>query len=76
MKQLMIGMIMAVALVLSPVMMGCKGECDKQCDKFFKCMKDMGVKKKKLKKMKKECPKECKKDKKKFKKNLKALCSK
>jgi len=77
-KRLMIGMVMSAALVLGPVMVGCGGECDKQCDKFIKCMKDMsgGKLKEDEGKLKKECVKECKKDKKKFKKQLKQICGK
>ncbi len=78
MKRLMIGMVMSASIALSPMMLGCGGECDKQCDKFIKCMKDMsgGKLKEDTGKLKKECKKECKKDKKKFKKSLKALCGK
>ena len=78
MKRLMIGMVMSAAIALGPMMIGCGGECDKHCDKFIKCMKDMsgGKLKEDEGKLKKECKKECKKDKDKFKKSLKALCGK
>ena len=78
MKRLMIGMVMSAALVFGPMMTGCGGECDKQCDKFIKCMKDMsgGKLKEDSSKLKKECKKECKKDKDKFKKSLKQICGK
>ncbi len=78
MKRFMIGMAMSAALVFGSMSAGCGGECDKQCDKFIKCMKDMsgGKLKENEGKMKKECVKECKKDTKKFKKSLKQICGK
>jgi len=79
MKRFVIGMAMSAALVIGSMTAGCGGECDKECDKFIKCMKDMGggkMKAKKLKKQKKECVKECKKDTKKAKTLIKEICGK
>lgn len=79
MKRLFIGMVMSASIALSPMMVGCKSECDKQCDKFIKCMKDMSggkLKDEKESKMKKECLVECKKDVKKATKMIKQVCAK
>lgn len=79
MKKLAIGLVLSASLLASPMLGGCgKSECEKQCDKFIKCMKDMtgGKLKEDEGEMKKECIQECKKDTKKFKKELKSICGK
>jgi Cys-rich protein (TIGR04453 family) len=77
-KRLMIGMAMSATLVLGSTMLGCGNECDKECDRYVKCVTDMsgGKLKKAGDKMKKGCLKACKKDQKKAQKMIRKMCGK
>jgi hypothetical protein len=59
-------MVMSAALAFGPALTGCGDECDKRCDDFVKCMRNLrgGTLKKGTSLTKKACIRECKKDRK------------
>lgn len=76
MKRLALGLVMSAALLLGSTLSGCASECDKQCDKFVQCWKDLsgGKLKKNKKQLRIGCMQQCKKDKARLKKDLDKIC--